>query len=81
MTLQRGWHHPNAAVRTSNLLWVPAVRLGTLVSSHRRRKRWLSPEERPATKPSTLTSSSRSGQRMSTPLPISSQFARSVAVA
>jgi hypothetical protein len=39
-------------------------------SSQRFNERWLSPEGRPARRPSTLMSSSRSGQWMPTPLPI-----------
>ena len=40
----------------------------------------LSADERPASRPSTLTSSSKSGQWMPVPAPMSRQFSRSLAV-
>ena len=49
--------------------------------SQRLSDRWLSRDGRPAISPSTLRSSSRSGQRMPCPAPISSQWSRSAGVA
>jgi len=51
------------------------------LASHFWNERWLSPEGRPARRPSTLKSSSKSGQWIPSPCPIQRQFLRSFAVA